>query len=554
MTFSSVIRTLARSPLTQELYSKLQAQKSLHLNGAPRLPKGLLASALAQVEEQNLLVVCATLEEAGRWTSQLEAMGWKQVFFYPTSESSPYEPFDPESEMIWGQMQVLSALGRQSGQSPVAIVATERSLQPHLPPPDVFAAYCLTLEVGMTEESQSLDRQLARLGYERVSLVETEGQWSRRGDLVDIFPVSAELPVRLEWFGDELEKMREFDPTTQRSLDKVDRLVLTPTSFSSLISAVLKEEEKTQESLRKFLGVAFENPASLLDYLPKNTAIAVDELEQCRAHSDRWLEGVEEQWEGLSKLGETLPKIHRSFDDSWPRTELFCKLYLSELAEENAEGFNLASRPIPVLPHQFAKLAEILRGKREIYSNMMLDRFSTWLISAQPSRSVALLQEHDCTARFVPNPQDYPAIEKLRDRYTPIALKYSGLAELEGFILPTFRIAVICDREFFGQHSLATPGYIRKRRRATSKKVDLDKLRPGDYVVHKRHGIGKFLKLEKLEMREYLAIKYADGLLRIPADSFDTLSRFRQTGGRPPQLNKLSGKAWESEKQSSQSR
>jgi transcription-repair coupling factor (superfamily II helicase) len=87
------------------------------------------------------------------------------------------------------------------------------------------------LAVGRVIEAKKLDLTLARLGYERVALVETEGQWSRRSDIVDIFPVSAELPVRLEFFGDELEKLREFDPATQRSLDSIPNLLLTPTSF-----------------------------------------------------------------------------------------------------------------------------------------------------------------------------------------------------------------------------------------------------------------------------------------------------------------------------------
>ncbi len=110
---------------------------------------------------------------------------------------------------------------------------------------------------------------------------------------------------------------------------------------------------------------------------------------------------------------------------------------------------NLASRPVPVTPHQFAKLAEMISQERD-------RNFTVWLISAQPSRSVSLLQEHDCPAQFIPNPRDYQAIDKLQINHTPIALKYSGLAELEGFILPTFRLMIITDREFFGQHSLAT--------------------------------------------------------------------------------------------------
>jgi len=599
MPFSSIVRALGRSPLTTELLSKLNRQQVCRLSGIPRLPKGLVASALAQTEGRNLLVVCATLEEAGRWAAQLEAMGWQTVHFYPTSEASPYEPFDPETETTWGQMQVLADL--QNFSTPVletaqpsvtklpseeitariprsaaklpsmAIVATQASLQPHLPPVAAFQPYCLNLKRGMELSLGTFSDKLATLGYERVPLVEMEGQWSRRGDIVDVFPVSSELPVRLEWFGDELEQIREFDPATQRSttasatkngrnvsggsaLDRIDQLVLTPTNFSPIVMAALSGDQKVialsteeqdqqlniqpLEGSRRFLGMAFDQPASLLDYLPKNMLIAIDEPEQCQAHSERWLEHVEEQWQQAS-----LPKIHRSFDDSLATADEFKQLYLSELVE--AGDLNLASRPVPATPHQFAKLAETLRQER--------DRgFSIWLISAQPSRSASLLQEHDCAAQFIPNPHDYQAIERLQIQHTPVALKYSGQAELEGFILPTFRLVVVTDREFFGQHSLATPSYIRKRRRAASKQVDPNKLQPGDYVVHRNHGVGKFLKLESLsinrETREYLVVQYADGLLRVAADQLGALSRFRSSGDRAPELNKMSGKAWENTK------
>ena len=599
MAFSSIIRVLGRSPLTTELLSKLDRQQFLRLNGVPRLPKGLVASALAKASQRHLFVVSSTLEEASRWAVQLEAMGWTTVHLYPTSEASPYEPFDPESEMTWGQMQVLadlvsaeqeqqlnslgsidnnkvSSTQHSAGTTPryanstqhssIAIIATQASLQPHLPPVEAFKPYCLTLNRGMTWDSKSVDEKLAQLGYDRVPLVETEGQWSRRGDIVDVFPVAAELPVRLEWFGDELERLREFDPATQRSLDKIEHLVLTPTDFSPIIAAALtgakaqqvkaylSPEEQEQldagqriEGSRRFLGLAFEQPASLLDYLPENTLIAIDEPEQCRAHSDRAYEHAQEQ---LSAITPTLPKSHRSFDDSLATAERFKQLQLSELAEDSA--LNLASRPVPVTPHQFAKLAEVLRGERDGSGGLSLRNFSIWLVSAQPSRSVSLLQEHDCPAQFVPNPRDYPAIDKLLIQHTPVAVKYSGLAELEGFILPTYRIVVVTDREFFGQHTLATPSYVRKRRRAASKQVDPNKLRQGDYVVHRNHGVGKFLKLESLsinhETREYLVVQYADGLLRVAADQLGVLSRFRATGDRPPELNKMSGKAWEKTK------
>ncbi len=624
MALSSIPRALGRSPLTSELLSRLKHQQCLKLTGASRLPKGLVSSALAQADSRPLLVVTATLEEAGRWTAQLEAMGWQTVNFYPTSESSPYEPFDPEAEIVWGQMQVLADLvekgsghrapGTENGQSldsssrsptPLyAIVATERALQPHLPPMEVFRSFCLTLQKGTELNLGKLADELARLGYDRVNLVETEGQWSRRGDIVDVFPVASELPVRLELFGDELDQLREFDPATQRSslgaegtvLDRIDRIVITPTKFAPIIQANLSPESTEQvkthlsdpdreafesgqflEGSRRFLGYAFEHPASLLDYLPDNILIALDEPDQCEAHSDRWFEHVEENWrEGVQRAEFEVPEVsemealtpptspltflktHRTFAESLAEVEQFDRLYLSELAEEPIQNskaqsaananktqnspINLASRPVPAIPNQFGRLAEILRDER--------DRgFSVWLISAQPSRSVSLLQEHDCPAQFVPNPRDYLAIDKLKTQHVPVAVKYSGLAELEGFILPTFRLVLVTDREFFGQHTLTTPNYVRKRRRAASKQVDPNKLQPGDYVVHRSHGVGKFIKLESLvinhETREYLVIQYADGLLRVAADQLNALSRFRAAGDRAPELNKMSSKAWE---------
>jgi transcription-repair coupling factor (superfamily II helicase) len=579
MAFSSITRAIGRLPITTELVCKLAPQQPLRLSGLSRFAKSLVVSGMAQMAEQPLLILTATLEEAGRWAALLEAIGWATLHFYPTSEASPYDPFDPEAEMLWGQLQVLADLSARSSGQPAAnpgakathpgnfaIVTTERALQPHLPPPDVFAPYCIPIAKGDDINTATLGQQLARLGYEKVTLVESEGQWSQRGDIIDVFPVSAELPVRLDLFGDELEQIREFDPGTQRSLDRRDRLVLTPTSFSPIIQKQITEAQaatlqsylsaeeweqfqqgQSLEGMRRFLSLAFEQPASLLDYLPENTIIALDEPDLTQAHSDRWFAQVSEywqEWQHRDTQGSIAP-THIPWQAALAQTDRFARMDLYELAEVNG-GLNLSGRSIPAVPHQFGKLAEILRGERS-------RGFSTWLVSAQPSRSVALLQEHDCPAQFVPNPRDFLAIDKLINQKTPVAIKYSGLAELEGFILPTFRLVVVSDREFFGQHALVSPTYIRKRRQAASKQVDPNKLEPGDCVVHKTHGIGKFLKLERLtlnqETREYLVLQYADGTLRVAADQMASLSRFRAMGDKPPELSKMSSKAWEKTKE-----
>ncbi|MEO1002990.1 MAG: transcription-repair coupling factor [Cyanobacteria bacterium J06638_7] len=578
MPLSPLVRQLQQAPLTAEVLERTHRPQRLRLSGAGRAARALISSALAGLAgPQPLLVVVPTLEEAGRWAALLELMGWRSCQLYPTSEGSPYEPFDPTSEIIWGQLQVLSELldsdrresgsGEQGGTAAgLAIVATERALQPHLPPPAALEAHCISLRRGQTIPLEQLAATLAQLGYERVPTIEQEGTWSRRGDIVDVFPVSAELPVRLEFFGEELDKLREFDPASQRSLDTTEVARLTPTGYTPLIAEALREsmpaeleqllapealeqllEGGTPPGLRRLLGLAWQQPASLLDYLPEGTLVAVDERRQCLAHGQQWFEHAEEHHAEVEReLGGPLPAVlHRPPEQALAQAQAqaFAGFDLAELHESDghANSFDLASRSVPAHPNAFGKLAALIKGFQQ-------EKARVWLLSAQPSRAVALLEEHDCITRFVPNPGDQPAIERLIEQNTPVALKLRGTAELEGLQLPAWKLVLISDREFFGQHALAASGYVRRRRKAASRTVDPGKMQPGDFVVHRNHGIGRFLRLEKLaiggEERDYLAVQYADGLLRVAADQLGSLGRYRATSESPPQLNRMGGTAW----------
>ena len=574
MPLTALVRQLQQVPLTGELRSRCDRPQRLRLSGAGRAGRALVASAIAAAGEAPLLVIVPTLEEAGRWAALLELMGWSSSQLYPTSEGSPYEPFDPTSEITWGQLQVLSELVEgegKAGRGRTAIVATERALQPHLPPPEALRAQCLSLRKGDTVNLEELAETLSRLGYERVPTIEQEGSWSRRGDIVDLFPVSAELPVRLEFFGEELEKLREFDPSSQRSLDAIEVVRLTPTGYGPLIADALREampegleqilgpealdqllEGGTPEGMRRLLGLAWPQPASLLQYLPPHTLIAIDERRHCLAHGQQWFEHACDHHRDVSEeLGLTaeqaaavLPAhLHRPVAEALEQAEAFTGFDLAELHETDSHpnSFDLASRAVPAHPNAFGRLASLIKG-------FVAEKARVWLLSAQPSRAVALLEEHDCIARFVPNPADFPAIGRLVEQNTPVALKTRGTAELEGLQLPAWKLVLISDREFFGQHSLAASGYVRRRRKAASRTVDPNKMQPGDFVVHRNHGIGKFIKLEKLaisgESRDYLVVQYADGLLRVAADQLGSLGRFRASTDAPPELNRMGGTAW----------
>ncbi|MEA5441626.1 transcription-repair coupling factor, partial [Cyanobium gracile] len=452
-------------------------------------------------------------------------------------------------------------------------------LQPHLPPPPLLAARCLTLRRGDRLDLEQLALTLAGLGYEKVPTIEQEGTWSRRGDIVDVFPVSAELPVRLELFGEDLEKLREFDPATQRSLDVIERVRLTPTSYAPLIAEALREqmpeglerllepasldqllEGGTPEGMRRLMGLAWQQPASLLDYLPAGTLVAIDERRQCLAHGQQWFDHAADHHGEVVKAtgggdgggdGTPLPLpglLHRPIAAALAEVETFTGFDLAELHESDRHpnDLDLASRPLPAHPNQFGRLAEQIKGH-------LREKARLWIVSAQPSRAVALLEEHDSVTRFVPNARDFPAIERLVEQGTPVALKLRGTAELEGFQLPAWKLVLFTDREIFGQHSLAAGGYVRRRRKAASRTVDPNKMLPGDFVVHRNHGIGRFLKLEKLaiggEARDYLVVQYADGLLRVAADQLGSLGRYRASSDSPPELNRMGGTAWSKAKE-----
>jgi transcription-repair coupling factor (superfamily II helicase) len=567
MPLSALVHQMRQAPLTAELLARARREQRLLVRGGGRVARALVTSAVVQLAEAPLLVIVPTLEEAGRWAALLELMGWS-CLLYPTSEGSPYEPLDPTSEITWGQLQVLSELLQPA---PKAVVATERALQPHLPPKDVFAHCCHTLQRGMRIALDDLGLKLAKLGYQRVPAIEQEGTWSRRGDLLDVYPVSAELPVRLEFFGDELEKLREFDPATQRSLDAIDQVLLTPTSFNPLVADALREalppsldallgstgsetllEGGAPDGLRRLMGLAFPKPASLLDYLPAGTWITVDERRQCLAHGQQWFDHASEHFvevcqelEAGEAAGNTFSpgRLHRAPQEAMAALDHFSGFDLAELLERDGatNSFDLAARPVPAHPNAFGRVAEQVR-------TFLREQQQVLFLSAQPSRAVALLEEHDCVARFVPNPGDLPAINRLLAQRTPVALKSRGTAELEGLQLPAWKLVLFTDRECFGQHSLAATGFVRRRRRAASRTVDPNRMVPGDYVVHRNHGIGRFLKLEKLvlggEARDYLVVQYADGLLRVAADQLGSLGRYRATGDGKPELNRMGGTAW----------
>ena len=575
MSLDSITKKLEVHQLTNELNLRIQRKDRLILTGASRTTKALITTSLAKKNSNKLLIIVPTLEEATRWFPLVKDCGWTKTCLYPTSEVSPYESIDISSEILWGQLQVLSDILELKDEENIAIIATERSLQPHLPPIEYLKSKCIKLKVGDQLDLKILSKKLSESGYIKTNNIDQEGTWSRRGDILDIFPVSSELPIRLELFGDQLEKIKEFDPISQRSLDMIDNVCITPTGFDPLIVdkllsinendliKILNEEKYSQllntnelSFAKRYLGVAFDNPSSLLGYLDNNTFIVVDERNQCKSHGKAWYKIVSENYqEIISKLTGNLlnnesylPKLHIDIDSIFQKLNKYMGIDTTDLEDltSSSNVFNVSTKFHKWLPNQYGKISLSIK-------EYIKDNYSIWIISAQPSRAVSLLEEHECLSKVITNNNDLNGIINILDDKLPVAIKNKNEGEIEGFILPAWKIALITDKEFFGQSNIASSGYIRRRKQAVSKKIDPNKMKPGDYVVHRNHGIGLFQKIDKLNLngksRDYLVIKYLDGKLSVAADQLGSLCRYRNSNSKSPNINKLGGTNWNKTKE-----
>ena len=570
MSLESIAKKLKNHPLTIEIFERTNRNERLILTGASRTAKALITTSLAKKESKKLLVIVPTLEDATRWFPLVKDCGWTKTCLYPTTEVSPYDSIKITSEIVWGQLQVLSDILEIQDHESIAIIATERSLQPHLPPIEYLKSKCIKLMVGDEIDLNELSRKLTECGYKKNNNIDQEGTWSRRGDILDIFPVSSELPIRLELFGDQLEKIKEFDPITQRSLDKIDNVCITPTGFDPLIidrllsikdkdlSKIFSDDEyselvnsHTLSSAKKYLGLAFDEPSSLLNYLDYKTFVVVDERAQAKLHGKAWYKIVSESYRDVIKNinGEKenkaiyKPNLHLSIDNIYDNLNRYIGIDTTDLDDINFNNnvFNISSKVHKWLPNQYGKISLALK-------DYIKEKYSIWIISAQPSRAVSLLEEHECITKFVPNNNDFNAINTILEDNLPVSIKNDNEGEIEGFLLPAWKIALITDKEFFGQTNLIRTGYVRRRRQAESNRIDPNKMKPGDYVVHRNHGIGLFEKIAKFningESRDYLVIKYMDGKLSVAADQLGSLGRYRKSTSKLPTINKLGGSNW----------
>ncbi|MBI3770894.1 MAG: transcription-repair coupling factor [Deltaproteobacteria bacterium] len=499
----------------------------------------------------------------------------RRVHLFPGWDVAPFEPVSPSAAVVTDRIAALFHL--LQGRAPI-VVATPDALAQRVPPRAVLTAAVRYLVEGDEVAIDALAAHLTSWGYQRVSLVEDRGEFSVRGGLVDVYPALEPLPLRLEMEGDRIERIRTFDPDSQRSRDSREELVLLPVREVSLAHLGATEARRAVETRALEIGMArlerhalsdalehglfvpgieflapyvYENLATIFDYLPEGTRLWLDEPARVESGLDAaWESAVAhaveaEQARRFFAPPERLflvPADVRAATAPLPTVELdplvgiggaagharLTCYVLSDLATARATQTTPSMKPLADRIRSFAA-----EGRRVLMAVPS---------AAQRTRLQKLLEQHEVHATLATEP--VPALLAARER-TP-AIVDGALSQ--GFRMPTEPWVFIGEEEIFGERRA-------QRRTRTVRAADvlssLAELKADDYVVHVDHGIGLYRGLKHLAVAgtegDYLHLEYLGGdRLYLPVDRINLAQKYVGGGeGAKPALDKLGGTSWE---------
>ncbi len=511
-----------------------------------------MAAALAQ--GRTLLFAVQTDVAATDLTAELRLFG-VDALRYPARETPLVHVCAASGELRAQRVAVLTrlALGR-----PAAIVATLPALMQRLAPPAEFFAMVESVETGGSVEPRALLKRLVRAGYERVELVEGPGQLSLRGDLLDVYCPQEDGPVRIEFFGDEIDQMRRFDPQTQRATEQLRQLTLPPAyetpqppeAMARALSAIRGRVGFTEQELAwsqnapcagadALLPLLFDEPSSLFDYLPKDALLLADEPSRLE-ESARFTEiAFREQFTAMLERGEGAPQQGNLL--------LSAQEALSRLSGPRTLVCYTLARTHPAFPAREVVQFDA-RGPGKYLGDMEeLARDVTRLKAQGESVLLFAGAQRDSLAETL---EGFGAETARADALARPPVPGEALALsarlARGFAYPLLKLTVLTEAELFTRAE--APRRLGKKRKALS----FSELAVGDYVVHEAHGVGRFTGIEKLTVqnvtRDYLLLEYRGGdKLYIPTDQMDRVQKYVGGGGEDtvPPLSKLGGSEWQ---------
>lgn len=548
--------------------------------------------ALHQPLNQPMILVCPDTQATLKFYHELrQYLPPEFVERYPAEEFSPYDLSVFPVASLREQYRILKKL--QAAEPCVVLLSCKNLLLKHMSLAEMDH-YAIHLSTDQEISPETLIQQCLALGYIRSSLIMEPGEFSSRGDIFDLYPVNSE-PVRISFFGDTVESIRVIDTENQRSIRPIDGLtvipragiVLTPENkekLSELAQERLSVQQKTlsevefeglvmtlenqlQALSQEFLpdGIDYYGPLvhadykTVLDYVPEKAVVILDDWQVFVQDLEALSIRLNHQYEEGIQKGRLLDlgfQYHQTADAVLAQLkERFCrKLYVDTLPlPGSVDGMSSdlpagrSSYGIEVqAPERFKA---DLKLASEFVQTLRRNGFQVFITTDHPQRVLDVFKEWDVPATYWTEEGVSRREADLARVSKEVIIAKQGAHE--GYILPREHLAHLTDTELFGRRQKR----LLVSQKGGSRREDMDvihsisELRQGDYVVHSKHGIGRFAELTQIAMdgekREYLTIQYSGSdKLYVPVDQVNLLSRYRGAGDVPPKLSKMGGMEW----------
>lgn len=581
----AIVAALREGPGFAKLQNNLEeGHIPLHVWGMDKRHLPLLANAVSG-EDKLKLIVTYDERRAGEIV-EAHKLYDRDVLYYPAKDLLFYNADIHGSLTNQGRLDIFKKLANHER---ITVVTTIDGLMDKLPPLTEITGSVITIDHNAAIDVKDFSEKLVTLGYENVYRVEIPGQFSIRGGIIDIFPLTEECPCRVELWGDDIESIRSFDVDSQRSIEEIDRVVIYPAGEMALSSdrinkglnrieeehkkqaKLLKESFRTEQYARLNKMVAsvkqelleynssmgldsmveyfYDQTVSFLDYFPEDTCIYIDDPGRVASHADSYWQQFVTSMQGRLEGGYILPtQADVLYEHKYimkrlveRKLILFSEFYKREPLWKEKASLEIGIKQIAGFNNSMSELSAYIKKVRK-------DNYRVVIMSPSATRAKRIavtLEEDDIPAYFSEKKN-----RTLVDREVFVTL---GRSE-GGFEIPECKLVVVFEGDIF------TAKELKKKKQAPKYQGDrigsFSDVLVGDYVVHENHGVGIYRGIEKVEtggkIKDFISIEYAKGSkLFIPVEQLDRIGKLSrsQDSTRKPKLNTLGGGDWEKVRQ-----
>lgn len=540
--------------------------------------KSYFLDALFEKQEQSIVIVTHSDIEAKNIYEDL-LLYTNDVYYFPTKEVVFYNMDAISGDLRWARLKIINEI--LNDKKKIVVTSIDAFVNSYTPV-DFYEKYKIRLSVGDEKDLKDLALLLVESGYERVEIVEGKGEFSLRGGILDVYPPQAVYPYRIEMFGDEIDSIRTFNTSSQRSIDKINEIDIFPakevivdkdaavlakeTILKNQAEALGRSKDKERierlkkvisknlegleqnhhfETIDSYLPFFYEKPESFFDYV-KDYNIVMDDVARCIGKLESIYIEFNENYSMFLQRGDILPKHIELLipkDDVIEHFEKRCNVIMETFLKKTDMLAPLSINNITQLTlnnyqGQLDLLIEDIKQKKEL-------GYKTLILAGTRPRG----------ERLVETLRDRGIESSYRDRVDDILFGEVVITfgnQLKGFEYPEQKLCVISDKDVFGEAKRKLSKKT-KSKKGVSKIKSFAELKPGEYVVHANHGVGVYKGIKQIEagghIRDYLDIVYEKGdKLYVPVDQLDLVQKYIGSEGKKPKVNKLGGAEWQKAK------